>query len=112
MTQPTELTTQPIHPASIGRRMLQGAAFALMLITIFLFGAGESDPAWGKFWMIRPLIMVPVAGALGGAFYYFMDNMRYRGGWRKILAIMLSVAVYLFVLWVGTILGLDGTWWD
>lgn len=112
MMQRNELQTQPIHAASLGKRMLQGAGIALILILLFLLGAGEPNPDWGKLWMVKPLLVVPLAGALGGGFYYFMDNLRYQGGWKKVLAILLSLIVYVIVLWLGTVLGLDGTWWD
>ena len=112
MQQTNTPTTQPIHLPTLLIRMLIGGAIAFLVISFFVFGVDEPNPEWGHMWQIKPLLLTPSAGAMGGAFYYFMDNMRYRGGWRKILAIMLSVAVYLFVLWVGTILGLDGTWWD
>lgn len=112
MTQRTQLTSQPIHPVSIGKRMLQGAAIALLLITIFLIGAGDPDPNWPKLWIIRPLLIVPLAGAMGGVFYYFMDHLRHQGGWKKAFAIILSLIVYIIGLWLGTVLGLDGTWWD
>lgn len=112
MTQQNNLTTQPIHPASPGKRMLQGAGIAFILIVIFLFGAGEPNPVWPKLWMIKPLLIVPLAGALGGAFYYLMDHLRYQGGWRKALAYIASLVGYIIVLWLGTVLGLDGTWWD
>jgi hypothetical protein len=112
MTLSNNVTTQPIHPASLGKRMLQGAAIALILIIVFLLQAGEPNPDWPKLWMIRPLIIVPLAGAMGGVFYYFMDHLRYQGGWRKILANILSLVVYIIGLWLGTVLGLDGTMWD
>jgi len=112
MTQQNNVTTRPIHPASLGKRMLQGAGIALILISLFLLSGGEPKPEWGKLWMVKPLIMVPVAGALGGIFYYLMDYLRYQGGWKKILAIILSLIGYIFVLWLGTVLGLNGTWWD
>lgn len=112
MIQTSKSTTPSIHPSSLGKRMLQGAAIALILIAVFLLKAGEPDPAWGKFWMIRPLVIVPAAGAMGGVFYYFMDHLRYQGGWKKIIAIILSLIVYIIGLWMGTILGLDGTLWN
>ena len=112
MTQRNELTSQPIHPVSIVKRALQGAGIALIIISIFLLGVGEPNPDWGKLWMIRPLVIVSAAGALGGVFFYFMGHLRQQGGWIKILAIILSLLGYLFVLWVGTVLGLDGTLWD
>ena len=112
MTHKSHSTTSSLHSASLSKRMLQGAGIALILITIFLLTAGKGDPAWPKFWMLRPLIIVPLAGACGGGFYYFMDHLRHHGGWRKALAIILSLIVYLFALWLGTVLGLDGTYWD
>jgi hypothetical protein len=112
MTQRNELQNQPIHPVSLGKRMLQGAGIGLILIIFFLLGAGEPDPEWPKLWMIKPLLMVPAAGALGGIFYYNMDHLRCQGGWREALAYVLSLIVYLIVLWLGTVLGLNGTMWD
>jgi hypothetical protein len=112
MTQKNDLTTLPVHSASLSKRMMQGAGIALILITIFLLGAGEPDPDWPKLWMIKPLIIVPLAGAMGGVFYYFMDHLRYQGGWIKVLAYIISLIGYVIVLWFGTVLGLNGTWWD
>lgn len=112
MTQQSELQTRPIHPDSLIKRMLLGAGIALTLIIIFLLGAGEPDPAWPKLWMIRPLVIVPLAGAMGGAFHYFMNHLLYQSGWRKVLANILSLIVYIVALWLGTVLGLDGTMWN
>jgi hypothetical protein len=92
--------------------MLQGGGIALILIIAFLLSAGEPNPDWPKLWMVKPLIIVPLAGALGGLFYYNMDHLRYQGGWRMALAYILSLMVYLIVLWLGTVLGLNGTMWD
>jgi hypothetical protein len=80
--------------------MLQGAGIALILISIFLFSVRDPNPEWGKFWMIRPLIIVSVAGAMGGIFYYFMDHIRNRGGWKTVLAYIVSLIGYLIALWL------------
>jgi len=92
--------------------MLQGAAIALVLIALFLSGVDHPNPNWPKLWMVKPLIIVPVAGALGGVFYYYMDHLRYQGGWKKTLAILFSVIGYVVILWLGTVLGLNGTLWN
>ncbi len=92
--------------------MLQGAAAGLLLIAFFLIGAGEPEPEWPTFWMVKPLLVVPLAGALGGLFYYNMDHLRCQGGWRTALAYTLSLLVYFVVLWLGVVLGLNGTMWD
>lgn len=79
-------TTQPIHPASLTKRMLQSAGIALILISVFLLSGGEGNPAWPKLWMVRPLIIVPLAGAFGGFFIYKMEHLRSQGGWKTALA--------------------------
>ena len=101
MTQENNLT-QP-NPASLGKRMLIGAGIGLLLISVFLFPT-ESRPEWGKFWMVRPLIVVPFAGAMGGLCNYVIFT---RFGLNKIVAGILSVLVFLFGLWIGTVLGLQ-----
>ena len=92
--------------------MLIGGVLALILIILFLAGADYRDPAWPKFWMVRPLIIVPIAGAMGGAFSYFVEDLRSQGGWKTVLAILLSMIVYVIALWFGSVLGLDGTYWN
>lgn len=101
-----------LHPTSLGKRALQGAGIAFVLIAVFLLKADEPDPAWHKLWMLRPLLVVSAAGAAGGVFYYFMDYLRYQKGWKKVLANVASLIVYIVGLWLGTILGLDGTMWN
>ncbi len=104
------LTTQPNLPVPLAKPMFIGSGIGLMLISFFVFG-GESNPEWGKLWMIKPLIMAPVAGAMGGAFYYIME-LASRGGLNKNVAIVLSLTVFIIGLWMGIVLGLNGTMWD
>jgi hypothetical protein len=111
MIKQNELQNQPIHPVSFVKPMLVGAGIALLAISFFVFGVDEPHPEWGRFWRIRPLIITPLAGAMGGAFYAFMDDQRSRG-FSRTLAIFLSVVVYLIGLWLGIVLGLDGTMWN
>jgi hypothetical protein len=112
MTAQNNLPTASIHPVSFVKRMLLGAGIALVLIILFLAPVHNPNPDWGKFWMVKPLIVVPLAGAMGGLFYFFMDRMRYHGGWKKVLANIVSLIAYIFVLWIGTVLGLNGTLWN
>jgi len=108
----TNKQNQNFHTGSVYKRMLQGGAVALVLIVLFLAGVDEPNPEWPKYWMVRPLIVVPIAGAMGGVFYYFMDFMRNGGLWSKIFANILSLLAYLVAIWMGSILGLDGTLWN
>ena len=106
------LATEQSQPTSLSDSMLLGAGIGLILISFFLYGAGEPNPEWGRMWMIKPLCMVPIAGAMGGAFYYFMDYLSSRRGLNRTLAVILSLFVYIIALWLGTVLGLNGTMWD
>jgi hypothetical protein len=92
--------------------MLVGAGIGLLLISMFLISAGEPNPEWGKLWMLKPLIIVPLAGAMGGLCNYFIVHFHYLAGLNKTIAIILSVIIFFIGLWLGTVLGLNGTMWD
>lgn len=111
MTQTNDSTSKP-HQASLGKRMMVGAWIGLLLISLFLLTAGEPDPAWGKLWMIRPLIIVPFAGAMGGLCNYLIFQFSNQVGLTKIVAVIISIIVFIVGLWMGTVLGLDGTYWN
>jgi hypothetical protein len=111
MTQTKNLQTTAIHSFPLGKLMLIGAGVGLIIISIFLMGVNQPRPEWGQYWMIRPLVIVPLAGAAGGVFYYIMDFLRYRGGWRTALAYFISVIGIIVGLWMGIVLGLVGTLW-
>jgi hypothetical protein len=92
--------------------MLIGAGIGLLLISVFIFPEDDPRPEWGKFWMIRPLIVVPFAGALGGLCNYFILQYRSLVGINKAVAIIISAIVFFIGIWMGIVLGLDGTLWD
>jgi hypothetical protein len=104
--------TQNINLTALRNWILYGATFALILTSVFLITAGEGDPSWPKYWMARPLIIVPLAGAGGGAFFYFMTSIRVKTVWQKLFIILLGLIGYIVAFWLGGVLGLDGTWWD
>lgn len=112
MTQRHNSATQPLPAASAVKRILTGAGIGLALIVFFLFTANEADPAWGKYWMIRPLVIVPLAGAGGGLFYHLMSYWCHRFGWNKTVVVVLCLLAYIIGLWLGTVVGLDGTYWN
>lgn len=100
-----------INPIPLIKCMVFGALIGLALISAFLLSAGEANPAWGSYWQIKPLLMVPFAAAVGGAFYYFM-TYRFPTGVAGVIATIFSVFVFIIGLWLGTILGLNGTHWN
>ncbi len=112
MSDSKNLITERFLFSSLVKRMLIGSAMALTLISVFLYGVDNPKPEWHRLWMLRPLIIVPLAGATGGAFFYFLSNLLYTHGWRKVLATILAVLIFIIGLWMGFVLGLDGTLWD
>lgn len=44
--------------------MLIGVGIGLLVILYLVLGA-NAPAEWGKYWMIRPLIVEPFAGAMG-----------------------------------------------
>lgn len=98
---------------ALRRRLLIGAGIALTLILFFLITAGEPKPEWGKFWRMKPLIIVPLAGAFGGGLFHYIQQ--FIGGqktWTRIAAFLIGVIAFIVTLWIGTVLGLNGTYWD
>lgn len=112
MSQSKPLTMQPINAVSLTKSVLVGAGIALAVITFFLLQVNHPNPDWGKFWMVRPMIIVPLAGAAGGACFYFINNAFGEKSWRKNMAFIISLLVYVVGFWLGFVLGLDGTLWD
>lgn len=112
MTTKNRFKTHPVNRTALAIRMLIGATIALAVILTFVLGA-EGNPEWGKYWKIRPLIITPMAGAMGGMCYYLLDYyFGHEGGWKKWLAKIVGVVVFIIGLWIGVVLGLDGTMWD
>jgi hypothetical protein len=110
MTQ-SDNSTQPLQ-GSLSKKMIVGAGIGLLLISFFLIMDGEGNPAWGPLWRIRPLIVVSFAGAMAGLCNYFIFHFRNQFGVNKVVATILSVLVSIIGLWMGIVLGLDGTLWD
>lgn len=96
---------------TIATSVLFGAGLGLILITLLLAGADAPDPAWGKLWMIKPLMIVPIMGGMGGVLYFFMKKISLRGKMNRTLVLAMSVIAYIISLWVGVVVGLDGTMW-
>ncbi|HEY0652275.1 MAG TPA: potassium transporter KefB [Chryseosolibacter sp.] len=94
-----------------GTRMIIGAGIGLLVISFFLIPS-EAKPEWGKFWMIRPLLIAPFAGAMGALCNYLILNYHDVVGVNKTVARILAVLVPIVGMWMGIVLGLDGTMWD
>lgn len=100
-----------VNSSALGFRMLVGGFIGLCLIGFFLLTAGEPNPEWPSYWRARPLIIVTVAGATGGAVFYFLHYLIKPAGWKKVLVNILGALIFVIGLWMGSVLGLVGTYW-
>ncbi len=111
MTQSNNSATPSQGPLLVAKPMLIGGAIALVAISFFVFGVDQPNPAWPRFWQVKPLIITPVAGAMGGLFCSFMYFLSSRG-MNRTVAILVGLIGFLVALWLGTVLGLNGTMWN
>jgi hypothetical protein len=101
-----------LNPRRIALNMLVGAAIGLVLISLLVFGVDDPDPSWGRAWRVRPLIITPLAAAFGMLAFFLRDIVRPDNGAQRILVFLLSLAGFIVALWLGVVLGLDGTLWN
>ena len=113
MTHANNLTAQARQPGSLVKHMLIGAGIGLAVIALFVLPVKHPRAEWGQFWMLRPLIITPLAAAGGGLGTYFVEYLLgYKGGWSKIIAVIISIVGFIISLWLGTVLGFAGTLWN
>jgi hypothetical protein len=103
---------QAQQTALLIKRGVVGGGIALLLITVFLLGVKNPDPAWPRFWMVRPLIIVPMAGIGGGIFFHFMTQLGRQRMLPRTAAVIIGLVGFIVALWLGSVLGLDGTLWN
>ncbi|MDB5144598.1 MAG: potassium transporter KefB [Mucilaginibacter sp.] len=107
-----QLTARPFFTAALGKRMLAGAGIGLVVIAFLVIAAGKGNPAWGDYWMIKPLLLTPLLGAVTGACYDATEPLRRLQGWLGKLFFVLSFVGYFIGLWLALVLGLAGTMWN
>ncbi len=98
-------------PIAIYRRAaLIGGAIGLIIISLFLIGCGGGKAEWSRWWMLRPLLIVPLATATGGLVFMFLNRLAVMSAWRVVLTI-LGGLIFIISLWFGSVLGLVGYYW-
>lgn len=108
MTHSQNLNQKPQSVSALVKWMLFGGGIALAAILLFVISPGKGKPEWGAYWMIKPLILTPLAGVFGGALAYRITKL----GLNRILNFVISVVGFLIVLWIGIVPGLNGTMWN
>ena len=106
-----QMAQRPLHKYSLSTLCLIGGIIAFMLISVYLLMVGEPSPDFPRFWKLRPLAVFTFAGVMSGVVYYFMDYIRIRGGWIRIVANIMCGIIIFVGMWMGFVLGLVGTLW-
>jgi len=101
-----------ISPKSVLTRMLTGALIGLAVVSFFVFGADNPDPAWGPLWRLRPLIVTPTISAFGFLSFYLSYLVQPKSTIAKALLLLASGMAFIISLWIGIVLGLAGTMWN
>lgn len=109
MTQKNQLTTLP---TPLIRSVVIGAVIGLTVIVTFLLQVHNPRPEWPEYWMVKPLLIVPIAGSAGDICFHLLRSLRHKGGLASVAGYALSLLIYLVGIWMGIVLGLDGTLWN
>lgn len=94
------------------KRMLLGAALGLLIISLFVFTVKNPDPAWGKYWMVQPLVITPLTGAFASLVFYLPQFLQFNNLWKNTIVRLTSILLFIVMLYMGIILGLNGTLWN
>ena len=91
---------------------LTGYILGLGVISLFISGIDHPKPEWGQHWMIRPLIITPLVSAAGALALLLPDFLKIITPWKRLLALFAGLILFMITLWLGIIVGLDGTLWN
>lgn len=92
-----------VLPALLGA----SAPFALLLFIILT----KEDVL--ESWMLVPLTLIPLGGAVGGVFFYLMGFIWFPSGNQKLIAIIFSTLIYFVAIWLSAVVAFNFTGhWD
>ena len=102
---------QSVLPKSLVKRALQGAGLAILLAMPFTFLIIHEMGDLGIL-VFLPMLTTAVGGAIGGIFYYLMNNFRKAEGWNKILVNIICLIVYIITFWLSLVyaFSITGHW--
>ena len=109
MTHTEQLTTKTFFTPAWRKHLLIGSCIALLIVVFFVIAAGKGNPAWGDYWVIKPLLLSPLLGAVTGLCYDVTAPLRRLDGWLGKLFLVLSILGFFIGQWLGLVLGLAGT---
>lgn len=65
-----------------------------------------------EIWMLYPLTIIPLGGALGGIFFFLMGFRWFPTGNQKLIAVIFSTLMYFVALWMSAVMSfaITGHW--
>ena len=112
MTKQTSFKERKIFTNLLSSRMLLTGGIGLVVVSVFVIGAGKGEQAWGHYWQIKPLLLTPLLSAIIGLLYDLTEPLRKLKGIIGIVFSILSVLAVLVGIFISLVLGLNGTMWD
>ena len=103
---------KPINLSTLIKFAISGAFLALILISLLIFSVNTPKPEWDQHWYIRPLIVTPFVSSIGGIALYILNLKDFKSKILNLILLIFSILIFVFFLWIGTVLGLDGTLWN
>ena len=101
-----------ISRKSLLRHLISGWAIGISITTLIILSADEHKPEWGNWWMLKPLLITPLAAAAGMLAFYLKRFFRRNSNITRIGVFLTSLLLFLLGLWMGIVLGFDGTLWN
>jgi len=107
MTQQSDFM-QVLFSRMLVKRALQGAALALVLVSILIV----AGPGMDESWVLVPMSLVTFGGACGGVFFHLAHTIRQLRNWSKAWINFLCLLVYIAGLYFSLVyaLSLTGHW--
>lgn len=91
---------------------LFSGGIGLLLICLLLYSNNHIDPSWGKWWQLKPLVIVPLGSAFAGRIIYYIHPKKPIEQWKMLLFVLGAVVFFCMSCWISIIVGLDGTLWN
>lgn len=89
----------------LGLPAVLGAAAPFLLLSFIILSKEEVLESW----MLVPLILIPLSGAVGGVFFYLMGFVWFPFGKQKLIAIISSTLMYFVAIWIGAVIAFNFT---
>lgn len=112
MKKEEKLRLHPIKKTLLWNYISIGALIGFAIIAVFVFSVDQPKAAWGTYWKLKPLILTPMITAFGGGLFYLIEQAFIRNKWSKGWALVIGAIAFIISLWLGIVLGLNGTLWD